>query len=450
MKNRFSLKKVNLWRVFFITIICVISLSVVLSLYNFLFYANHEDKNTIQNPEKVVLVDVTGIEDPGGVYILSKYLVQKIAEKRPNWKLLVFHTDETNHLWDSLTKNNVVSFHAIKNYPVIGFLHSTLDIFELLPNFVQNFSKSVQHFLGKLKFFFLYSRWIPNIDLIFDPVTTYGINNFYYPRVTIIHDMLYYDIPTHLFQYKISSSATKFAAKYSDQIITISRFTKRRIIDVFDIDESKIHLIYTQLSKRLDDFDAKNASEILKKYALTSNNYIVYPSAFWRHKNHSRLIAAFIKYKQTYKTSLKLVMIGHAPQKSNIDIRCPPEFCEDVIITGFISDTEFMTIMKNAKAVIQCSLYEGFGMTVLEGMAAGKPVIASNIASIPEVAEDAVLYFDPYDIDDICRAIRTITNSPLLRNTLIEKGRKQVEKFSNTDQMIDEYIKVLESVMNRK
>ncbi len=445
MKNRFSLKKFSFWKLFFITLIFIVLFTVTLSVYNSTLCSGDESKNTIQNPEKIVLVDVTGVEVSGGIHTLSKYLVQKIAQRHPNWKLLIFHDYGTDHLWHPIEKFNVAPFHIIKNYHVLGFFQKTFDISELLPDFVQKFPKPIRHFLGKVKFFLLYSRWIPDIDLIFDPVTTFGFNNFYYPRVTVMHDILYYDIPRYSFKYEVSKVAAEAAAKYSDAIITISRFTKRRIIDVFNVDERKIHLIYTQLSRRLD-FDVQNSAEILKKYGLTSNNYIVYPSAFWKHKNHDRLIAAFIKYKQTYKTSLKLVMIGPSTRK---EIEYPQEFSNDVVITSAISDVEFSTILRNSKAVIQCSLYEGFGMTILEGMAAGRPVAAGDVASIPEVAGDAVLYFDPYSVDDICRAIHEITTNVELQNLLIERGKARVEKFSDTDQMIDEYIKVLESVMNK-
>lgn len=447
MKN--TSRKINFVRLFCITLACLITFSILLSFCNFIFYTNNTDKNTIKNPEEVILVDVTGIINPGGIYTLSKYLISEISQKRPNWKLLIMHAQDENYLWKPLISKNVESFHIIKNYAVIGTFYFLFNILESLPNFIEKLPKAVKHFIGKVKFFLLYSRWLPDIDLFFDPVTTFGFNNFYYPRVTVMHDILYHDIPRFSFKYDVSKAAAESAAKYSDEIITISKFTKRRLIDVFGIDENKIHLIQTKLSKRLKS-EIKNQNEILQKYALTSNNYIVYPSAFWPHKNHERLIKAFVKYKENSKTNLKLVMIGTAPPKKEILKEVPPELEKDIIVTDFINDNAFQAIIKNSKAVIQCSLYEGFGMTVLEGMAAGKVVAASKTASIPEVAEDAVLYFDPYEVDDICRAIHEITNNTPSLNILIGKGRKQVEKFSNKDQMIDEYIKVIEDTTNRE
>jgi glycosyltransferase involved in cell wall biosynthesis len=121
---------------------------------------------------------------------------------------------------------------------------------------------------------------------------------------------------------------------------------------------------------------------------------------------------------------------------------------DKVVFTGFISNDDLQVIIENSLAIVFPSLYEGFGMPVIEGMAAGKPVAASREASIPEVAGDAALYFDPYDVDDMCEAIHEITSNEDLRRSLIEKGKVRVKNFSNKEEMVDKYISLMESVMN--
>jgi glycosyltransferase involved in cell wall biosynthesis len=262
------------------------------------------------------------------------------------------------------------------------------------------------------------------------------------PSIAIIHDMACYDMGR-----MYSDTIRQFTdntVRYSDKIITVSNFSRRRICELQGIYARDVHVIHTRLSQRLSE-KINNSEEILGKYNLRKGQYIIYPSCFWRHKNHRRLLQAFEKYLKKYKTDLKMVFVGSLKDKKN-----KLSFLnEKVIITDFVDDKTFQALLEGSSAVIQCSLYEGFGMTVLEGMRAGKPVTASRIASIPEVAGDAVLYFDPYDIDDMCEAIHEITTNTKLRESLIAKGWERVKKFSDKDKMIDQYIEVFESVMNR-
>jgi glycosyltransferase involved in cell wall biosynthesis len=262
----------------------------------------------------------------------------------------------------------------------------------------------------------------------------------------LIHDILYHDLPKYIFSLQYAKDSTEAAVQYSDAIITISKFSQRRIGEVLDIDEAKVHFVHTALAKRLKEIVTVDHKAIFEKYGLKKNKYIVYPSCFWQHKNHKRLLQAFAKYLTLYGNDMKLVLMGSASEKI-ARTYASHNLADYIVITDRVDDNTFRVILEEASAVIQASLYEGFGMTVLEGMDAGKPVAASRVASIPEVAGDAVLYFDPYDIDDMCSAIHRITSDKDLREDLIEKGREQVEKFSDKEKMIEEYIKILESVM---
>jgi glycosyltransferase involved in cell wall biosynthesis len=259
---------------------------------------------------------------------------------------------------------------------------------------------------------------------------------------------LFRDIPGLLSSSGFEKIRTEAAARYSDAIVTISNFTKKKILEILTIDENKVHMIHTQFANRLHNKVIGNHIDILEKYSLKKNEYLVYPSAFWPHKNQIRLAKAFSRYLKSSNSKLKLVLMGSVTKSDKAILM--NRFRDNVIITGFVDNDTFQVILENALAMIHPSLYEGFGMTVLEGMAAGIPVAAGHVASVPEIAGDAVLYFDPYDIDDICRAIQEISSNGPLRITLIEKGKKRVKEFSHKDDMIDQYIKVMESVMKRQ
>jgi glycosyltransferase involved in cell wall biosynthesis len=118
-----------------------------------------------------------------------------------------------------------------------------------------------------------------------------------------------------------------------------------------------------------------------------------------------------------------------------------------VVFTNFIPDDELNVLLSNALAFVHPSLYEGFGMPVIEAMTAGVPVICSNAGSLPEVAGDAALFFDPYNVDEIAAAMKRIVEDEGLRRELIQKGYKQAAKFADADKMVDEYIEVFEEVM---
>jgi glycosyltransferase involved in cell wall biosynthesis len=96
----------------------------------------------------------------------------------------------------------------------------------------------------------------------------------------------------------------------------------------------------------------------------------------------------------------------------------------------YVSVPMLVTLIRGARAVLFPSLYEGFGLPVLEAMLLGTPVVTSRVSSLPEIAGDAALYVNPYDIDDIARAIKTITAEEGLRRELAERGRAQAELFS--------------------
>jgi glycosyltransferase involved in cell wall biosynthesis len=403
-------------------------------------------KSDYSGYEKTILIDVCRSHFRGGMYTLTKDVILEIASKRPNWKFIIAHEENMRAWRDVENGKNIDIFTSVQNYLTVPIFHfiSDLSFLENFRELIMKLPENIRVFLGKLKFFLMYSRWLPNVNLFFDPSATHHFNDFYLPRVSIIHDLLYSDLPELLSSPVIQEKGMEAAARFSNAIIAISNFTKKKILDVLAVDENKVHMIHTQFSKRLHKI-IENHGDILKKYGLKKNEYLVYPSAFWGHKNQGRLIEAFLHYLKSGNSELKLVLMGTASESDRII--ATNRFKGQVIVTGFVDDDIFQVILEDALAMIHPSLYEGFGMTVLEGMAAGIPVAAGRVASVPEIAGDAALYFDPYDVDDICRAIKEIISNASLRKSLVEKGKKRVEKFSHKDDMINQYIAVMESVM---
>src|SRR3989344_2736514 len=221
----------------------------------------------------------------------------------------------------------------------------------------------------------------------------------------------------------------------ADQIVTISKSSKIDLIKLLNVDPHKITVAcpgYDNQTYRIIDDQAK-IEAVKRKYEITGK-YIVFLGTVQPRKNLIRLIEAVARIEE-----LKLVIIGKAKGdkgrrswKSEETLNRPKELgIEDrIIFTGFAPLDDIPYLFAGSVSFILPSLYEGFGIPVLEAMATGTPVIVSNVSSLPEVAGDAGLLIDPNSATQIEQAIRTVMTDNKLREKMIVKGFEQVKKFS--------------------
>jgi glycosyltransferase involved in cell wall biosynthesis len=214
-------------------------------------------------------------------------------------------------------------------------------------------------------------------------------------------------------------------------------------------------VIPIHLSERVQyNSDITKTKEVLKKYQLSKHNYVIFVSQYYPNKNHERLIQAFsdfIEHNKAY-SELKLVIVGNMSRSGGIIEKFAHQFnCKNnIIFTERVDNEKLSILLKNALCFVHPSLYEGFGMPVVEAMSCGIPIACSKIPSFLEVVGDAAIFFNPYDVSDIERAMSDIIKSPELRNNLIKKGYEQSKKFKDSHTMTSDYIKVFDEVMNRK
>lgn len=148
-------------------------------------------------------------------------------------------------------------------------------------------------------------------------------------------------------------------------------------------------------------------------------NYLLYVGNFYPHKNLKRLVLAFNKIIQETGLNYSLVLVGgKVPDRKN-----------KIIITGYVDDNRLNNLYRGADLYVFPSLYEGFGLPVLEAMKRGVAVICSNTSCLPEILGDAAEYFDPLDIEDMAEKIKRILFDKSLKNELIEKGFERVKKY---------------------
>jgi len=161
-------------------------------------------------------------------------------------------------------------------------------------------------------------------------------------------------------------------------------------------------------------------------------HFIFYPANRWPHKNHDNLLRALVILKKEFHLDIDCVLTGFDyengyPLRKKID---EYGLNGQVKILGYGTQTEIKQIYKKASMLCFPSLFEGFGLPLLEAMVVGCPVVCSGETSIPEVVGDAAILFDPFNPNDMAKKIHQVWTTPELQKTLVNKGKDQVKKFS--------------------
>ena len=219
------------------------------------------------------------------------------------------------------------------------------------------------------------------------------------------------------------------AVKKSDKVITDSFFSRNEIIKHIPTEEKEIKTLYCGINDEAlrNYIDPVHKENIKLKYNLPEK-YFLYVGSAKHHKNLISVLRAFRLLLQDYSNQ-KLIVIGVKPDeffnnKEFVSLK------EGVILPGYIPDTELPAIYANALCLVFPSLYEGFGIPPLEAMSCGCPVIASNVTSIPEVCNDAALYFDPLNIEEIASTMKKIIEDERTVSQLKEKGFNNLKRFT--------------------
>jgi len=285
------------------------------------------------------------------------------------------------------------------------------------------------------------------IDLLFCPLSAITYAQPSVATVSVIND-IQHEYYTQFFTPIELNHRRHFyreICKGADAVVCISDFTKRSLIEKLNYPEEKLFVnhicIHDRLVRLSNNDDIKYALDRLR---LSDIVYAYYPANFWPHKNHKILITAFSMFKQKYpQLNLHLVFTGALiAQYEDVKNAVKQMGIEDMVhFLGYLPENDIAALMSNASFIIFPSLFEGFGIPVLEAMSFGKPVLCSNSTSLPEVGGEAALYFDPRKPDQICDAMWRILTDNQLRQISVEKGFTNLKRF-NRDQMIDRYMEI--------
>ena len=284
-------------------------------------------------------------------------------------------------------------------------------------------------------FFQWSTRWTLRkykIDLFLSP-DGYSVLDTRVPTLTVIHDINFehsrdYLRPSH--QRYMSYFSPQFA-RYSTRIATVSEFSKKDIAETYHISPDKIDVVYDGAH---NDYRPLSHEEqaLTREHFTQGHPYFLFVSTIIKRKNLTTLLLAFDRFKETDTQDTKLVVVGHRvwwkdELKAAYDNMRHPE---DVLFVGRAESTELARLMGSAIALAYPSLFEGFGIPILEAFHAETPVVTSNCTSMPEVAGDAALLVEPTSVEALTEALQRLATDKALRQELIARGREQRKLFS--------------------
>lgn len=269
------------------------------------------------------------------------------------------------------------------------------------------------------------------------------------PSLAVIHDINFahrpLDLPFLIRTY-YKYYFPKFARK-AKKIVTVSEYSKNDISLTYSIDKDKIDVVYNGSNELYQPLPEAQKEKTKQKYT-NGAEYFIFIGSLIPRKNVSRLLQAFDKFKTFTKTTAKLLIVGSPMFKTGDMKRKYAEMRHksDVVFTGRLNPADLRDVLGSALALTFVPYFEGFGIPVLEAMYCDVPVITSNVTSMPEVAGDAALLVNPFSVDAIAEAMKTMHDNSDVRKKLIEKGRIRRQRFS-WDKTAEKLWTSIESVM---
>ena len=253
------------------------------------------------------------------------------------------------------------------------------------------------------------------------------------PQVAVIHDINFAHHPEFFspaFRKYFDRYFSKFAEK-AVRIATVSEFSKQDICQTYGIDEEKIDVVYNGSNELFRPLDVGEKARVQVQYA-GGCDYFLFVSAINKRKNLPNILRAFDRYKEQSGSDVKFLVVGgRAGKQEELDeVLAEMKHVQDVRFLGHLPAKELALVTGASIALVYASLFEGFGIPIIEAYNAETAVITSKTSSMPEVAGDAAILVDPLSVEQISDAMTKLASDNFFRSQLIEKGRGQRQKFS--------------------
>jgi glycosyltransferase involved in cell wall biosynthesis len=240
----------------------------------------------------------------------------------------------------------------------------------------------------------------------------------------------------------------KWIKREVDLIIAVSEATKKDTIEILNIPEEKIRVVYEAAPEDLKQIkDKKIIEKVKKKYGI-KGDYLLSVATLEPRKNLKRIIEAWRLVQSAKNKEQSLVIAGKQGWGEDLNSKLKTRNSK-ILFTGYVSREELSVLYSGANCFVFTSLYEGFGLPILEAMKCGCPVLTSNISSMPEVAGEAGILVNPLEVKDIARGIIEVIRDKEIREALRKKGFEQVKKFS-WEKAARETLKLYEKAVKEK
>ena len=253
------------------------------------------------------------------------------------------------------------------------------------------------------------------------------------PQCLVIHDLAFLHYPQFIpksYQRYYRRNTPRFLQK-ARSVVTVSRHSKSDIIRQYHLGEGKITIAPNAARAIFQPVEATIKQQVKDHYTGGQEFFLVVGSIHPR-KNLRNLLKAFSLFKKRQRSNMKLVLVGRLAWKYDqflAELKTY-KYRQDVVLTGYLAEEELVRVMGSAYALVYVSLFEGFGMPVVEAMQCGVPVITSAGTAMEEIAGDAALLADPGEVSDIAEKMMTIYKDESLRAKKIEQGLQVARSYT--------------------
>lgn len=269
-------------------------------------------------------------------------------------------------------------------------------------------------------------------------------------KVCTVHDLSHLHYPQCHPRERVNFLSKQLAKSITSahHIITGSDFVRNEIIDFFKVSPHKVSVVYHGVSKRYRPYTQNDLRPILARYQLMEKKYLLCVATLEPRKNLERLIQAFCQLPRRLRQKYPLVLIGSKGWGSAKLEKLMDQLVRknEIYWLGYVSAFDLPYLYAGAIAFLYLSIYEGFGLPILEALASGVPCIVSDVSSMPEVVGNAGLRVNPFDIELITARLNQVLNDSSLRDDLKDKGITQASKFS-WETCITNTLRVYESIL---
>ena len=251
--------------------------------------------------------------------------------------------------------------------------------------------------------------------------------------VVTVHDLSAFRHPeTHTPRMvHVQQTLLRHTAARADRIVAVSEHCKSELVELLGVQADRIHVIHNGVNTAEFDapFDERRLNELKREHGI-DGEFIVHLGTIEPRKNLVRLCEAYGQLRGRHGGMPKLVIAGAVGWDAASSLDAIAALGADAVRPGYLSRADAVLLLRGARACVYPSIYEGFGLPVLEAMAARTPVVTSNGSALPEVAGEAALYADPNDASAIAAAIERVLDDPVSAADRVAIGRQRAETFS--------------------